>query len=135
MLCSPRTLTGLTLIVLSFFLSPRLAVYSGEKVGSPVVDITYTPSAMAHTKEYQELNVLREESLKEAIAMEEELYWRRHGHYIPCDQEQIHEVMKAINVTGGEENFVRSVLESYEQDEKDLHNIDAPEYLTFSIQD
>lgn len=128
---SPRTLTGLIFIVFSFLLSPRLAAYSGEKVGHQIVSIAYTPSTIAHTKAYQPSDILREESLKEAIAMEEELYWRRNGHYIPCNQEQINEVMEVINGTVEEKGFIISLLESYEQTEKDLHNTHTLEDLAF----
>ncbi|MGK7940838.1 MAG: hypothetical protein AB4062_11955 [Crocosphaera sp.] len=60
--------------------------------------------------------------------MKEELYWRKNGHYMPCDQDHIRKVMESIDVPLGKESFVRSVLESYEKTEKDLHSINTLEY-------
>ncbi|MGK7940839.1 MAG: hypothetical protein AB4062_11960 [Crocosphaera sp.] len=59
MVWSPRSLTGLTVIVFSLLLSPGWPAHSTSRLGDRAVSIADPPTAMAQTKAYPQSDILR----------------------------------------------------------------------------
>ncbi len=131
MFLSPKSLTALKSVLFSLLLTSGLALQSTHGLASEELGVENKPIRISNIKDHQKSDVSREQFLRDAIAMEENLFSWRNGSYIPCDEDNIHRVMENINASLGEESFVRSVMEDYEQNEKDLHNIYEFPYLEF----